>query len=99
MGLVFPLVDPTWHLKKISTVYHPIQARCSDGIENKKAGKACVYAFLAFCSAINLGKTPRNSVDGEAYAAEARRLLPEVLRETPTLDGLQSLLMLVNSAA
>ncbi|KAJ5153964.1 Zn(II)2Cys6 transcription factor [Penicillium coprophilum] len=41
-----------------------------------------------------MGVTSRIPVDGERYAAEAHRLLPGILREPPTLDGLQSLLML-----
>lgn len=96
--LVFPLVDITLHLKTISNVYHPLQSRLSDGFTNRNASKASIFAFLAFCSTIDMGITSRISVDGEAYAAEAHRLLPGFLRETPTLDGLQSLLMLVRSA-
>ncbi|KAJ5355848.1 Zn(II)2Cys6 transcription factor [Penicillium concentricum] len=92
--LVFPLVDITLHLKTISNVYHPLQSRLSDGFTNRNASRASIFAFLAFCSIIDMGITPRIYVDGEAYAAEAHRLLPEILRETPTLDGLQSLLML-----
>lgn len=96
--LVFPLVDTSLHLKTLDIVYHSLQAQCSYGITSKKSGKASLFAFFAFCSAINLGNISQVSVDGEVYAAEARRMLPEVLREKPTLDGLQCLLMLVSFA-
>lgn len=97
--LVFPLVDSTLFLETISLVYHPLQVQYSDGITGRKASKASIFAFLAFCSIIDLGKRPRPAVDDEAYAAEAQRLLSEVMQEPPTLDGLQSLLMLVSSLA
>lgn len=94
--LVFPLVDPTLFPKTISLAYLQSQAQYSNSNASRKAS---IFAFLAFCSIINLEKVPQATVNSEEYAAEVQRLLPEVMHEIPTLDGLQSLLMLVSPLA
>lgn len=97
MQRVFPVVDPVLFGDTIRTAYQ--QSQPSDQYGHASA-KACVFAFLAFASILHGGDYDLASlppVDSEAFATKAKCLLPQFMQETTTLDGLQSVTMLVSS--
>ncbi|KAL2012449.1 hypothetical protein VTN00DRAFT_5167 [Thermoascus crustaceus] len=91
MRLVFPIIDATLFSETIKVAYYQPQA--SYYIGNASA-RACIYAFLAFASVLNMHGKTLPAVDSEGCALKAQCLLLQVTQETATVDGLQTVIML-----
>ncbi|RDW78587.1 putative C6 transcription factor [Aspergillus mulundensis] len=96
MQRVFPAVDPVLFWKTINSAYKE-RPSGSDGAH--VSSKACIFAFATFVSGLcnpcllDTGRVmPR--FDEEACALKARYLLSQILQEPPTLDGVQTVIML-----
>ncbi|KAL2870733.1 putative C6 transcription factor [Aspergillus lucknowensis] len=96
MQRVFPVVDPVLFWTTIRSAY---KERSAESDRAKVSTKACIFAFAAFvlvlCKPclVNFGREPER-LDKDACLAKARFLLCQVLQEPPTLDGLQTVVML-----
>lgn len=94
---IFPIIDPILFWDTCTTAYRASPS--SSHGNSQTSAKACVLAFAALAtrmlgpSSIGLQEIPR--IDGEACLIKARNLLPHVLQDSPTLDGLQAATMLV----
>ncbi|THC88848.1 hypothetical protein EYZ11_011708 [Aspergillus tanneri] len=95
MQRVFPVLDRVLFWDTIKVAYQNLDqnAHCT------RAGvRACVFAFLAFSIAIdpclNTDGTDLPSIDGEECALKAQHLLPQILQENPSVEGIQALTML-----
>lgn len=58
------------------------------------SAKACVYAFLSFVSLFGFDDVVIGAMDIQSYALAAQNFVTPVIEEM-TVDGLQSLIMLV----
>ncbi|GKZ23931.1 hypothetical protein AbraCBS73388_010536 [Aspergillus brasiliensis] len=93
---IFPVVDPVLFKETIETVYQQPRTRLPYG---KVSHKACVLAFAAFISLVPPPEfehevrklTPLNS---EAYFTRAQCLVPQVLQESASVEGLQVISMM-----
>ncbi|GAD97591.1 conserved hypothetical protein [Paecilomyces variotii No. 5] len=88
---VFPVVNTTLFTETINAAYG--HGDTGQYYQNASS-KACIYAFLAFCSVLNIRGRAAPTVDSEGYALKAQCLLPQVLREPASLDGLQTAVMI-----
>lgn len=97
MQRIFPAVDPVLFRDTIRSAYK--QTRSSNHY-GQASSKACVFAFIAFASILQCSGEDYQSnlppVDSEAFATKVHCLLPQFTHETPTLDGLQAVTMLVS---
>ena len=59
------------------------------------SAKACIFALLALSALAVHGPRGYPLQYSDQYAKEAHRLLPRIFEEPISLDGLQTLLMLV----
>jgi hypothetical protein len=99
MQRVFPIVDPILFPDTIKAAYS--HSRLSAG---RADVRACTLAFLAFSSILQvpeykdrpLGLPP---IDSEGLALKAQCLIPQVLREDASLEGLQALIIMVSRHA
>jgi hypothetical protein len=57
--------------------------------------KAFIFSFLALVAISNLQSNALLGHDGEGWALEAHRLVREVVESPPSLDELQSIVILV----
>lgn len=89
--LVFPIVHETLFCETIKAAYYQHQASHYVG---NASSRACIYAFLAFASVLNLRGKTLPAVDSESCALKAQCLLLQVLQETATVDGLQTVMLL-----
>ncbi|OJJ43950.1 hypothetical protein ASPZODRAFT_135352 [Penicilliopsis zonata CBS 506.65] len=93
MRVIFPVVDRVLFAQTIETAY-------SSGLE-RPGLRASIFAFLAFASVV-CDEDPclkdlypqRPALDSEPYAIKAQWLVPFILQEGTTLDGLQTFVML-----
>ncbi|KAF7587377.1 hypothetical protein BBP40_007343 [Aspergillus hancockii] len=90
-GLMFPLVDTSLFSETLQRAYHPSDGSYSHVVAH---AKACIFAFLAFVTTSNLHCSALSGHDGEGWSLEAHYLMPEVVECAPTLDGLQTIVML-----
>ncbi|KAL3478305.1 hypothetical protein BJX99DRAFT_107793 [Aspergillus californicus] len=88
---LFPFVNPACFEYTIRAAYNQELSDLSPGVNS---AKACVFSFMALTSFF--AGFPHNYaiMNADRYAREATDLLPEVFKESITLDGLQALLML-----
>lgn len=93
MCLVFPIIDAILFSETIKVAYCQPQASYYGG---NASARACIYAFLAFASVLNLRGKTLPAVDSEGCALKAQCLLLQVMQETATVDGLQTVIMLVS---
>jgi hypothetical protein len=66
---------------------------CSAG---SASAKSCVYAFLSLVSLFGLDDNIHGAMDCQSYASAAQSFVIPVIEEM-TVDGLQSLIMLVRT--
>ena len=95
---IFPVVDPVLFKETIENAYQQPRTRLPYG---KVSTKACVLAFAAFTSLVpplefehEFRKlAPLNS---ETYFTRAQCLVPQVLQESASVEGLQVISMMVS---
>ena len=98
MRIIFPILDPVLFRETIKAAYQP---QSSNRSYRPASTRACIFAFTAFAAALHppgLNQTPPNvpPVDIEAFIIKAQCLLPQILQESTTLDGLQTATILVS---
>lgn len=87
-SLVFPVISPSMFGKTLDLAYSPLQT------SGTASAKACVYAFLSFVSLFGFDENIHGAMDSQSYASAVQSLMTSVIEEM-TVDGLQSLIMLV----
>lgn len=87
-SLVFPVISQPIFGKTLDLVYSPLQPPGST------SAKSCVYAFLSLVSLFGLDDNIRGDMDCQSYASAAQSFQIPVIEEM-TVDGLQTLIMLV----
>lgn len=96
-GSFFPIIDLKLFEKTIKTAYFHERSWESPSVTS---AKACVLAFLALRYQVvdsSIAQTSRLT-RGVEYAREAYWLLPTLLKESVTVDGLQAFLLLVSQS-
>lgn len=98
MRLIFPVLDFVLFQETIKAAYQP---QSSSRFYRPASARACIFSFIALASILHppgLNQTPSHvpPVDSEAFAIKAQCLLPQVLQESASLDGLQTTVMLVS---
>lgn len=91
-GQVLPLVNRTCFEYTIRAAYENELSDISPGLSS---ARVCIFAFMALSSFFAGQPHVDKIVTADEYAREAQDLLPEMLNESVTLDGLQALTMLV----
>ncbi|GKZ37771.1 hypothetical protein AbraIFM66950_009529, partial [Aspergillus brasiliensis] len=86
--LVFPVVSRSLFGKTLDLAYRPIPSLGS------ASAKSCVYSFLALVSLFGFDDASHDGMDSRSCALAAHSFMSSVMEET-TIDGLQSLIMLV----
>ncbi|GFG16091.1 C6 zinc finger domain protein [Aspergillus udagawae] len=87
-SLVFPVISRSLFEKTLDLTYSAV---CSAG---SASAKSCVYAFLSLVSLFGLDDNIHGAMDCQSYASAAQSFVTPVIEEM-TVDGLQSLIMLV----
>lgn len=98
MRIIFPVLDFIMFRDTIKVAYSPQGTGRS---YRPASAKACIFAFLAFTSALHppgLNQTPENipRIDSEAFVIKAQCLLSQIFQESATVDGLQTVTILVS---
>lgn len=98
MQRVFPVLHCTLFIDTINAAY---QGAYSGGHFAPASVRACVFAFLAFSAHLQNGcfnPTGREipPTDGEQNILKAQHLLPQVLQETTSREGLEAITMIVS---
>jgi hypothetical protein len=91
-GQFLPLVNRACFEYTIRAAYEKELSDISPGLSS---ARVCIFAFMALSSFFAGQSHVDNIVTADEYAREAQDLLPEMLNESVTLDGLQALTMLV----
>ncbi|PYH92486.1 Zn(II)2Cys6 transcription factor [Aspergillus ellipticus CBS 707.79] len=96
MSRIFPVLDRVLFKETIDVAYQQSRTKFSYG---KASLKACILAFTAFASLVpppEFEHEYRNlpTIDGEGYFTKAQCLVPQVLQETCSMEGLQVVSML-----
>lgn len=95
---IFPIIDAVLFQETMNAAYHESYSHFSYG----QAGiRACMFAFVAFVSRLppvksQLGSFSRTPIDSEAMATKAEFLLAQVLQEPASLEGIQTVTLLVS---
>ncbi|KAI9926201.1 hypothetical protein MW887_004664 [Aspergillus wentii] len=87
-SLVFPVISKSIFTKTLDLAYGP------PGVFGYASARACVWSFLSLVGMFGFDINTYGAVDCGSYISEARGLLPSIIHEM-TVDGLQSLVMLV----
>lgn len=87
-GLVFPVVSGSLFKKTLDLAYSPGRPSGS------ASAKSCVYSFLSLVSLFGFDDSIHDATDCQSYASAAQSFMAAVIGEM-TIDGLQSLIMLV----
>lgn len=87
-SLVFPVVSRPILEKTLDLAYSPVPSSGS------ASAKSCIYAFLAVVSLFGFEDRTHDAMDYRSYALAAQTFMTPVMQEI-TIDGLQSLIMLV----
>ncbi|KAJ6012367.1 hypothetical protein N7522_002722 [Penicillium canescens] len=85
---VFPVISRSMFGKTLDLAYNPLQ------VAGSASSKACVYAFLSLISLFGFDNNTHGSMDCQTYASMVYDFTTAVIQES-TVDGLQSLIMLV----
>lgn len=88
LRLVLPVIDPELFHDTIELAY----ATPFESHSRQASAQACTFAFMQFFSSYKLGPMGGHGYDSR-YAQKAQSLFPSVLRDGPTLDGLQAFVM------
>ena len=86
--LVFPVISKSLFTRTLDLAYGSERAFGSD------SAKSCVYAFLSVVTLFGYDDNIRGTMDCGSFASAARKFVAQITEEM-TLDGLQSLIMLV----
>ncbi|KAH3064630.1 hypothetical protein KXX00_007332 [Aspergillus fumigatus] len=86
--LIFPVISRSLFEKTLDLAYSPSRPSGS------ASAKSCVYSFLSLISLFGFDDNIHGATDCQSYASAAQSLLAPVVEEM-TVDGLQSLIMLV----
>ena len=86
--LVFPVISKLPFTRTLDLAYRSESSSGSD------SAKSCIYAFLSVVTQFGYDDDIHGTMDCGAYASAARRYVAQITEEM-TLDGLQSLIMLV----
>lgn len=89
-SLVFPVVSRLIFDRTLDLVYSP------DRPLGSTSAKSCVYSFLSLISLFGFEDTILGAMDCQSYASAAQSFMAPLLEEM-TIDGLQSLIMLVRT--
>jgi hypothetical protein len=98
MQRIFPIIDAVLFQDTMNAAYHESHSRFAYG----QAGiRACMFAFVAFVSRLppvksQLGSFSRTPIDIEAMVTKAEFLLAQVLQESASLEGIQTVTLLVS---
>ncbi|KAL5363818.1 C6 zinc finger domain protein [Aspergillus floccosus] len=87
-SLVFPVVSRPIFAKTLDLAYSP------DRPSGSASAKSCVYSFLSLISLFGFDDSMHDATDCQSYASAAQSFMAAVVGEM-TIDGLQSLIMLV----
>ncbi|GFF25762.1 C6 transcription factor, putative [Aspergillus lentulus] len=90
-GQFLPLLNRTCFEYTIRAAYENELSDISPGLSS---ARVCIFAFMALSSFFAGQPHVDKIVTADEYAREAQDLLPEMLNESVTLDGLQALTML-----
>lgn len=90
-GQFLPLINRTCFECTIRAAYEKKLSDISPGLSS---ARICILAFMALSSFFAAQPHVDKIVTADEYAREAQDLLPEMLNESVTLDGLQALTML-----
>jgi hypothetical protein len=88
-SLVFPVIGRSLFSKTLDLAYGPRHAF------GHASAKACVYSFLSFVTLFGFDDDVHGAAGWSSYASASQILIPHIIQET-TVDGVQSLLMLVS---
>lgn len=86
---VFPVISRSLFTKTLDLAYGP------EAVGSASA-KSCIYAFLSVVTQFGLNDDIHEAMDCGSYASAAQSFMAQITQEI-TLDGLQSLIMLVNA--
>lgn len=92
---MFPVINAKCFEYTIRAAYNDELSEISPG---PASARACIFAFVALSSFIAGAGTESTITYTDKFAQEVYDLLPEVISESVTLDGLQAILMLVSSS-
>ncbi|RHZ53434.1 uncharacterized protein CDV56_104911 [Aspergillus thermomutatus] len=90
-GQILPLINRACFEYTIRAAYDNELSDISPGVSS---ARVCIFAFMALSSFFTGHPHYDKIVTADEYAREAQDLLPEMLNESVTLDGLQALAML-----
>ncbi|OJJ53367.1 hypothetical protein ASPSYDRAFT_50866 [Aspergillus sydowii CBS 593.65] len=88
---MFPVINAKCFEYTIRAAYNDELSEISPG---PASARACIFAFVALSSFIAGAGTESTITYTDKFAQEVYDLLPEVISESVTLDGLQAILML-----
>lgn len=88
-NLVFPVISKSLFMGTLDLAYGLRE------VFGYASAKACVYSLLSLVCLFGLDDNEHELLDCGAYVSEAQRLVPSMIQEM-TVDGLQSLTMLVS---
>ncbi|GIJ85227.1 hypothetical protein Asppvi_004083 [Aspergillus pseudoviridinutans] len=91
---ILPMVNQACFEYTIRAAYEKELSAISPGLSS---ARVCIFAFMALSSFFAGQPHFDNIVTADEYAREAQDLLPDMLNESVTLDGLQALTMLATS--
>lgn len=91
----FPLIDPELFKHTIKSAYEQKRSGLSPSIHGSKA---CVFGLMALVSYMCSDEVDNNQMTlvTQEWAGAANSLIPEIIAESVSLDGLQAILMLVS---
>lgn len=87
-SLVFPVISQPVFGKTLDLAYSNLQ------LPGSNSAKSCVYAFLSLISLFGMDDNIHGAMDCQSYASVAQSFQIPVIEEM-TVDGLQTLIMLV----
>lgn len=86
---MFPVISRSIIGKTLDLAYSPVK------LPGLASAKSCVYSFLSLVSLFGLDDSIQNVMDCRSYASAAQSFMTLMMEEM-TVDGLQSLIMLVS---
>jgi hypothetical protein len=88
-SLVFPVISKSLFMKTLDLAYGP------RGVSGSASANACVYSFISLVGLFGFDDNLHGAIDSGFYASAAQRAIPHIVEEM-TVDGLQSIMMLVS---
>lgn len=85
---VFPVISKSLFTRTLNLAYGPAH------VAGSASAKSCIYAFLSVVTQFGFDDNMHGAMDCGSYASAAQSFMARITQEM-TLDGLQSLIMLV----